>query len=57
MASDGYTAANKRYFDSHVHIGPLAEKVARAICNAALENYDFDANETTVLDFACGSGI
>jgi len=58
--TDTYESANKQYFDEEVHqyndrpaFQELAEKIGRAMLNTGL----FKRNDTTVMDFACGTGL
>ncbi|KAJ7063678.1 S-adenosyl-L-methionine-dependent methyltransferase, partial [Mycena amicta] len=55
-----FASANQAFFDEHAQQAdhrPMAGEVAQSVRDAILRAYSFDADSTTVLDFACGTGI
>lgn len=58
--SHDYTEANKAHFDvteaEKYDRRPQAVELARRQSGAMLEAYPFDESQTTVMDFACGTG-
>ncbi|KAF7323453.1 Methyltransf-25 domain-containing protein [Mycena chlorophos] len=55
-----FASANQAFFDQHAHQADKrhgAEEMAQSIRQAILEAYPFSQEGTTVLDFACGTGI
>ncbi|KAJ7118940.1 S-adenosyl-L-methionine-dependent methyltransferase [Mycena epipterygia] len=53
-------SANQAHFDQHAHHAdqrPDATELAESVCNAILQAYPFDKEATSVLDYACGTGI
>ncbi|KAJ4471815.1 S-adenosyl-L-methionine-dependent methyltransferase [Lentinula edodes] len=61
-SAEQFISANKHHFDSE-HVSqkhdeqPLHAEMARRIGKALLKAYPFDDENTTVLDFACGTGL
>jgi ubiquinone/menaquinone biosynthesis C-methylase UbiE len=55
-----YFEANKAHFDDaeaeKYDKRPDAIELTRRQCNAMLKVYPFNESETTVMDFACGTG-
>ncbi|KAI5117257.1 hypothetical protein M0805_006420 [Coniferiporia weirii] len=55
-----YSQTNRAHFDKTAHTYeeiPLVTEVCKKIGNAFLKEYPFDEESTTVLDFACGTGL
>ncbi|KAF7294560.1 Methyltransf-25 domain-containing protein [Mycena indigotica] len=55
-----YASANQAFFDQHAHEADQrhgAGELAKDIRDAILQAYKFDDQSTTLLDFACGTGI
>ncbi|KAK7043648.1 hypothetical protein VNI00_008259 [Paramarasmius palmivorus] len=55
-----HAALNKAHFDSHAESyddTPGAIELTRKIGEGVLESISFDKEKTTVLDFACGTGL
>ncbi|KAJ7042056.1 S-adenosyl-L-methionine-dependent methyltransferase [Mycena alexandri] len=55
-----FASANQAFFDKHAHQAdhrPKAAELAESVCKAVLEAYPFNKESTTVLDYACGTGI
>ncbi|KAF9026715.1 S-adenosyl-L-methionine-dependent methyltransferase [Hymenopellis radicata] len=54
-----FVDANKGHFDEHAasYDRASARELARRVGTAITHAYDFDDEETTVLDFACGTGL
>ncbi|KAJ7144936.1 S-adenosyl-L-methionine-dependent methyltransferase [Mycena crocata] len=55
-----FASANQALFDEHAHKAehrPHAPELAESVSNAILQAYPFDKDTTTVLDYACGTGI
>ncbi|KAM0753975.1 S-adenosyl-L-methionine-dependent methyltransferase [Meredithblackwellia eburnea MCA 4105] len=57
-----YVQANKDHHNQHGHAhshsnSPLNNFLAESVADSVLEIADFDENATTLLDFACGSGL
>ena len=53
------TAANRAYFDakaSTYDADPNVRAITASIVRGLLKEYAFDAERTSVLDFACGTG-
>ncbi|KAH7928135.1 S-adenosyl-L-methionine-dependent methyltransferase [Leucogyrophana mollusca] len=58
--SHSFEDANKQYFNETAHIHndrPEVHEMARRIGAAMLEAYEFDEETTTVMDYACGTGL
>jgi len=59
--SHNYTEANKAHFDATTaekyDKQPLAIELARRQSDAMIKVYPFDESKTTVMDFACGTGL
>ncbi|KAH7874442.1 S-adenosyl-L-methionine-dependent methyltransferase [Lentinula edodes] len=61
-SAEQFISANKHHFDSE-HVSqkhdeqPLHAEMAKRIGKALLKAYPFDDENTTVLDFACGTGL
>jgi len=59
---DNYASANREHFDKHAHQTddlPGIQELVRKITDAIKESCpsSFDENSTTVLDYACGTGL
>lgn len=61
--SSSYTSSNKAFFDTHAQAYDarstsikLAKIFAKAILASESDDFEFDDEETRVLDFACGTG-
>ena len=54
-----YAAANAKHFSeqAQTYRSELSLQLAKHGAGAILQNYPFDANQTEVLDFACGPGL
>ena len=58
-----YAAANQKHFDTEANLveldtTPYILELAQQVAKAMVEQYPtlFDADKTTLLDFACGTG-
>ena len=57
-----YAAANQKRFDAEakdIDAQPFVIELAKRVTNAMVEQYPsiFDKEKTTMLDFACGTGM
>ena len=59
-----YAAANQKRFDTEANLEeldttPYILELAQRVATAMIEQYStlFDADKTTLLDFACGTGV
>ncbi len=61
-AETNYTDENRKFFDNNVdyvktfEASSKGQEIARVIHEAMLDAYEFDADSTVVMDYACGSG-
>lgn len=59
--SHGYAEANKGHYDEEeakkYDERPSAIELARRLGEAMVKAYPFDESRTTVMDFACGTGL
>jgi len=62
-ALTNYVDENRKFFDSNMdyvkafEASPKGQEIARVISKAMLDAYEFDADSTIVMDYACGSGL
>lgn len=57
---DPYIEANRAHFDKDAHKyddRPIALKLARKVGEVVMTKYEFDEDETVLLDYACGTGM
>ena len=57
-----YVDENRKFFDNNMdHVktfeaSPKGQEIARVISKAMLNAYEFEAESTIIMDYACGSG-